>query len=185
MNYHKWVWPHRLQSDLNNIFNNRQQIEALEGYHKNAIYFFIFGLVIFAVISPAFFYFENVKPDLYRQNRLLMYLKYMLMWFYKIMAVPVTLLLMKYNIDIWSKFKTYADAQFSTAYENKRIQEMSHSLERGIYHWDRIALWVAVGTICIDVIILTMICKSESKKIRVDEVDLNQSLADGVEMSKQ
>ena len=99
------------------IFNNRRQIKTLEGYHKNAIYFFIFGLVIFAVLSPAFFYFENIKPDLYKQNRLLMYLKYMMMWFYKIMAVPVTLLLMKYNIDIWSNFKKYADAQFSTPYE--------------------------------------------------------------------
>lgn len=185
VNYHKWVWAHRDENDIKLIQENGKKIDELKGTHLTAIYFFMLGLVIFLVISPALFYFENIKPDLYRTNRPLIFVKYLLLWFYKIAAVPVALYLMKINVDIYSKFHAYAEADFSNKFDNERIKKMANSLETGIYKWDRIALWVAVITICMDVAIMVLICRLESQKTRVDEVDLNQSLTDGVEMSKQ
>lgn len=185
MNYHKWQWSHRLQTDINLVFDNRAQIEKLENYHLKAVMFFIVGIFVFVIVSPALFYFEAIHPDIYRNNRVLLCGKYMVIWFYKLAAIPVILLIMKYNSDIYRRFKLLAEASFSNSYENQRIHALGHALERGIYFWDLIAVWTAVGTIVIDVILMIIVCKQEQQKSKVEDLDLNQSLADGIEMSKK
>ncbi len=185
LNYHKWQWSHRLQSDIALVFDNKAQIEKLENYHLKAVMFFIVGIFVFLVVSPALFYFEAIHPDIYRNNRALLCGKYMVIWFYKLAAIPVILLIMKYNADIYRRFKLLAEASFSNSFENQRIHALGHSLERGIYYWDSVAVWTAVATIVVDLVLMFIVCKQEQQKTKVEDLDLNQSLTQGIEMSRK
>lgn len=185
LNYHKWQWSHRLQSDITLVFDNKAQIEKLENYHLKAVMFFIVGIFVFLVVSPALFYFEAIHPDIYRNNRALLCGKYLVIWFYKLAAIPVILLVMKYNADIYRRFQLLAEASFSNPYENLRIHALGHALERGIYFWDRIAVWVALATIVVDVVLMFIVCRQEQHKSKVEDLDLNQSLTNGVELARK
>jgi hypothetical protein len=180
---HKWVWQHRDEMDLRLIFENQKYILRLENYHSKGITFFSLGLLVFLVASPILFYYENKKPYLYRENRFLLYAKYLVQWFFKLAAIPVIALILKYNSDIWVKFKTYGEAQFSNSIENAKIASMAKSLEVGVYGYDRVALWVAIATIIVDIYLLVGICKMEQKKIQQEDMDLDASMVgDGVEL---
>lgn len=186
VNYHKWQWSHRDEFDIKMVFDNRSLVEKLEGYHSKAIMFFIIGFFVFAVFSPALLYFEWQRPDIYRYNRTLLFGKYLVLWFFKIAAVPVILLIMKYNLDIFRRFKMLGEASFSNQYENERIHALAFSLEKGIYFYDMIALWIAIITIVADIILMIMTCGLEDQKMRTEDLDLDTSLTSGgVEMSKR
>jgi hypothetical protein len=180
---HRWVWQHRDEMDLKLIFENQKYISRLEDYHSKGITFFSIALVVFIIASPVLFYFENKNPYLYKENRFLLYAKYMVQWFFKLAAIPVIALLLKYNSDIWVKFKTYGQAQFSNSIENAKIASMAKSLEVGVYGYDRVALWVAISTIIIDIYLLVGICKMEQKKLLQEDMDLDVSMVgDGIEL---
>lgn len=186
MSPHRWVWAHRDPDDLKMIIENQKYITRLENYHSRAIGFFAVGLFVFVIGSPIMFYFEHKKPGLYRENRFLLYGKYLVQWFFKLSAIPVIAVILKFNSDIWIKFKQFGDLQFSNPTENTKIASMAKSLEVGIYGFDRIALWVAVSTIMVDIYLLVCICKMEQKKLQQEDMDLDASLVgDGVELEEK
>jgi len=180
---HRWVWQHRDEMDLKLIFENQKFILRLENYHSKGITFFSIGLFVFLIASPILFYFENKNPYLYKENRFLLYGKYLVQWFFKLAAIPVIGLILKYNLDIWVKFKKYGEAQFSNSIENAKIASMAKSLEVGVYGYDRVAFWVAGATIVIDIYLLACICKMEQKKLLQEDMDLDVSIVgDGIEL---
>lgn len=185
--YTKWSWPHRNSEDIYLVFNNKVLIERLEQHHWNALVFFSFYVIICLFISPPLFYYESQHSDLYRYNRILLCAKYSVLWFFKITTVPVILLIMKMNNDIYKKFKQYGSAEFSNTFENNKMHELADSLERGVHKYDRFALWVACAVIVIDLILMALVCLTEEQKIHTEdlEVDMNESLTDGIELRVQ
>lgn len=183
---HRWVWAHRDREDLKMVVENQKYIQRLENYHSRAIGFFTIGLIVFIVGSPIMFYLEHKKPSLYKDNRFLLYGKYLVQWFFKLSAIPVIAVILKFNSDIWVKFKQFGESQFSNPTENAKIGSMAKSIETGIYGFDRIALWVAVSTIIVDIYLLVCICKMEQKKLQQEDMDLDTSLVgDGIELEKK
>lgn len=183
--YTKWTWPHRNQDDVYLIFNNKKYIDRLESYHSSGLEFFAIYVALCLFFAPVLFYFEAKNPEIYKYNRILLCAKYTILWFFKIAAIPVILLVMKLNNDISSKFKGYAEAGFSNDFENNKMKELALSLNQKIYTWDRLALWIACAVIIIDVILMVMICTSEKHKMKTEDVDIEHSLTDGVEMGTQ
>jgi hypothetical protein len=185
--YTKWTWPHRTSEDIYLIFNNKILIEKLELHHWNALMFFSIYVIICLFISPPLFYYESVNPDLYRYNRIMLFAKYSILWFFKITTVPVLLLIMKMNEDVYKKFKQYGSAEFSNTYENNKMHELAHTIENGVHKYDRVALWVACIVIMIDIILIILVCKTEEQKIKTEdlEVNMNESLTDGIELRVQ
>ena len=182
VNYQRWAWNHREETDLKLIFNNKGKIEQILSYHMNSIIFFSISLFFFGLLFPALFYFEAIRPDLYRQNRILLCTKYLVMWFFKLSALPILLLIMKYNSDVYQRYHLFAQSQFSNPYENARIQALANSMSSGLYKWDVAALWMAVLTIIADIALMFFICKLEDRKMITEDMDLDQTLTDGVEL---
>lgn len=183
---HRWVWAHRDKDDLKMIMENQKYIMRLENYHSRAIGFFTIGLIVFIIGSPILFYLENKNPSLYKDNRFLLYGKYLIQWFFKLSAIPVIAVILKFNSDIWVKFKQFGESQFSNPTENGKIASMAKSIETGIYGFDRIALWVAVSTIMVDIYLLVCICKMEQKKLQQEDMDLDTTLVgEGIELEKK
>lgn len=182
IDYVKFEWEHRTDTDLNLIFNNEAQITKLEKYHGTAIIFFAIAVVVFVVISPILFHVETQNPRMYKHNQVGLFCKYLLLWFFKLSTVPVIALIMMYNSDIYLRFKAYSTSKFSNDYENQKVESMASSLESGIYVFDRFALWVAVIAIFIDIVIMYFTCTTEETKMKNEELELDESLADGVEL---
>lgn len=181
----KWKWNHRHTDDIYLVFNNKAFIERLEHYHAEALEFFGIYVAICLIVAPALFYFEFKNPEMYRYNRILLCAKYSILWFFKIAAVPVVALLLKLNNDISKKFKDFGDAEFSNDYENRKMQQLAEAMEKGVYTWDKYALWLSCIVIVVDGILMYMTCTAEKYKIKTEDIDMDQSLADGVEIRVQ
>lgn len=164
--YSRWTWEHRTSTDLTLVFNNRLMIQKLEDLHKTSIMYFTFSVFVFVFVSPALLYFETENPTLYEDFKGLRQAKIAVRWFFRLSAVPVILLMTTYNAYIWRRFRAYSDDNFSNEFENQHINEISMSLESGIYIFDRVALWMAVLAIVYE-LILDLIIWRITKKLKI------------------
>lgn len=174
--YTRWTPPHRLQTDYDVVFNNNNYIQRLEGNHSSALAFFFVGVLVLAVGAPLLFRYELKNPGLYTSSRVLLLLKYLMIWFFKLAIIPVIVLLRKFGTDLYGRFKVYGSSKFSNEHENLKMQELAHALENGVFKWDGYALYIALLTLIVDIILLVLVCLTEKQRIKKEELDLNSSM---------
>lgn len=180
--YTRWKSDHRTALDVDLVFNNQSFIERLEKYHWNAFTFVVIGLIVLGGLTPGLLVLEGRFPHLYTGNAVLLSLKYLLIWFFKIAPIPILMLLRKFNMDLFGKFNLFSNASFSNIYENGKIKEVAHSLEKGIFLYDTIAFYTSLVLVLVDIILIVMICASEKTRIKREELDMNESLGQLMEM---
>lgn len=178
VNYNRWVWKHRKPLDVELVFQNKKKMDELQKHHSEGIEFFLIGLFVFVIVAPVLLWFESRSADFYRERKILLLGKYLLMWFFKITAIPVIALIMMYNTQIWKKFAEFSKSRFSNAFENHKIHQMSKTIEEGPHFWDQLALYVACSALVVDLILIAIICRLEKAKMHHEDLDLEETLTE-------